>query len=117
MYLLLSHYAKPKEQQRTLYESLKWPVIIFQNLAILEVFHSLAKLVPSSAVITLAQVYSRVIVVAGVIIATPDAKLSIGLPICVAAWSISEVIRYLYYAWNLIGKAPAFITWLRYAIF
>ncbi|CAJ0626208.1 2376_t:CDS:10, partial [Entrophospora sp. SA101] len=33
------------------------------------------------------------------------------------AWSIAEIIRYLYYAFNLIGKQPDLLLWCRYTFF
>ena len=34
-----------------------------------------------------------------------------------AAWSITEVIRYSYFVMNLRGEVPGFMTWLRYNTF
>lgn len=33
------------------------------------------------------------------------------------SWSITEIIRYSYYASNLTGGVPYFLTWLRYTTF
>nr|CAG8527922.1 3285_t:CDS:2 [Entrophospora candida] len=33
------------------------------------------------------------------------------------AWSIAEIVRYLYYAFNLIGKQPDLLLWCRYTFF
>ena len=33
------------------------------------------------------------------------------------SWSITEVVRYLYYAINLWGEVPYPLTWLRYSLF
>lgn len=34
------------------------------------------------------------------------------------AWSVTEVIRYSYFVWNLQGNGvPGFVTWLRYNTF
>ena len=72
-------------------------------------------LVRSNPVITTFQVLSRVMVVCGVILATPDnyAAASPGLPIAILAWSVTEIIRYSFYFTNLIGFVPQFIIWLR----
>jgi very-long-chain (3R)-3-hydroxyacyl-CoA dehydratase len=35
----------------------------------------------------------------------------------VLAWSATEVIRYLYYAFGLVGFTPRPLTWLRYTTF
>jgi len=33
------------------------------------------------------------------------------------AWSVTEVVRYGFYAANLIGVVPGWLTWLRYSLF
>jgi very-long-chain (3R)-3-hydroxyacyl-CoA dehydratase len=35
----------------------------------------------------------------------------------VFAWSFTEVIRYTFYALNLVGLNPRFLLWLRYTTF
>jgi len=102
---------------KSLYETVKWTVIIFQNAALLEVYHAAAKLVPSSPIITIQQVSSRIIVVCAVLIPTVGGQLSPGLPLALFAWSITEIIRYSYYAFNLLNLSPQIIIWLRYTTF
>lgn len=46
-----------------------------------------------------------------------DARDSIGVPMLLVAWSITEVIRYSFYACNIINKVPSFLTWCRYTFF
>ncbi|XP_063634640.1 very-long-chain (3R)-3-hydroxyacyl-CoA dehydratase hpo-8 [Cydia splendana] len=96
---------------------IKWTVVIFQNAAILEVVHAATGLVPSGVVTTLAQVYSRVFLVCGALLATAGATRSPGLPLCVLAWSITETIRYAYYALNLVKLVPHFLLVTRYSTF
>lgn len=100
-----------------LYDHVKWTVILFQNAAVLEVVHAAVRLVPSSPFITATQVSSRVIVVCGVLIPTLAAKESIGLPLALLAWSITEIIRYSTYMLNLLNSVPFFLLWLRYSTF
>lgn len=33
------------------------------------------------------------------------------------AWSVTEVVRYSYFALSLAGALPSFLTWLRYSMF
>lgn len=101
----------------TFWYEIKWTVIIFQNAALLEVFHALIGLVPSGVFLTLMQVYSRVFVVCGILLATEAAPVSPGLPLCIVAWSITEIIRYSYYALNLIKAVPDILIYLRYTLF
>lgn len=72
-------------------------------------------LVRSNVVITIAQVFSRVMLVVGVILATPYmyAAASPGVPLALTAWSITEIIRYSYYFANLVGIMPHILVWLR----
>lgn len=56
-------------------------------------------------------------VVCGVLLATPTAIYSPGLPLALLAWSITEIIRYGYYGLNIINAVPKFVVWLRYTTF
>ncbi|KAI8429854.1 hypothetical protein MSG28_000357, partial [Choristoneura fumiferana] len=73
------------------------------------VVHAAVGLVPSGVATTLAQVYSRVFLVIGALLATASAPRSPGLPLCILAWSITESIRYAYYALNLVKLVPRFL--------
>lgn len=103
--------------QITLWDYTRLPVIIFQNAAFLEILHASFGLVKSNPVITTFQVFSRMMVVIGVVMATPTGKVSPGLPIALLAWSVTEIIRYAYYALNIINFVPHFIVFLRYTTF
>lgn len=35
----------------------------------------------------------------------------------VLAWSLTEVVRYAYYAFSLVSTPPHFLLWLRYTTF
>lgn len=77
--------------------------------------HAAVGLVPSGVATTLAQVYSRVFLVSGALLATAGAPRSPGLPLCILAWSITESIRYAYYALNLVKLVPRFLLVTRYS--
>ncbi|XP_028128663.1 very-long-chain (3R)-3-hydroxyacyl-CoA dehydratase hpo-8 [Diabrotica virgifera virgifera] len=102
---------------KSLYDTVQWTVNIFQNLAVLEVLHAAIGIVKSNPIITAVQVSSRVVVVVGVLIATQAPRESIGLTLCLLAWSITEIIRYSMYALSLVNAVPYFLTWLRYSLF
>lgn len=53
-------------------------------------------------------------VVCGVVLATPTGMISPGLPLALLAWSVTEIIRYGYYAFNLMGSVPYILIYLRY---
>ena len=78
-----------------------------------QVMHVATGMVPSNIMITVFQVASRVMLVCGVLLLTPTGPASPGLPLALIAWSITEVIRYLFYALNLIGTVPYLLTWCR----
>ncbi|XP_076684841.1 3-hydroxyacyl-CoA dehydratase 1 isoform X2 [Andrena cerasifolii] len=119
IFFIFSQHDFPTKSVANLWHSVKWPVIIFQHAAFLEVMHAAIGLVKSNPALTTFQVLSRVIVVTGVLLATPDnyAASSLGLPLALAAWSITEIIRYSYYFMNLIDYTPYLLTWLRYTLF
>ncbi|XP_033208953.1 very-long-chain (3R)-3-hydroxyacyl-CoA dehydratase hpo-8 [Belonocnema kinseyi] len=118
LYLLVSYFA-PGKREITLWETVKTAVLVFQNAAALEIVHAVTGLVPSNPIITTFQVLSRVMVVCGVLLATPPefAAASPGLPLALFAWSVTEIIRYGYYFMNLMGYVPYFLVWLRYTTF
>ncbi|KAJ6636341.1 Very-long-chain (3R)-3-hydroxyacyl-CoA dehydratase 2 [Pseudolycoriella hygida] len=116
LFLLISYYTI-RITDVTLWEYLGVPLLIFQNGAILEIIHAAIGIVRSNVLITTFQVFSRVMVVCGVLLATPTAIFSPGLPLALLAWSITEIIRYGFYVLNIIKHVPHFVTFLRYTTF
>ncbi|XP_013195322.1 very-long-chain (3R)-3-hydroxyacyl-CoA dehydratase 2 [Amyelois transitella] len=118
-YLLLSsaiHFLN-RGTLDTFWPEIKTTVIIFQNAAVLEILHAAIGLVPSGVFIVLVQVYSRVFVVCGILLSAHGSTVSPGLPLCILAWSVTEIIRYAYYTLNLIGAVPQPLLFLRYSTF
>lgn len=133
LFLLISYYTLNKSTNLTLWEYLGVPLLIFQNGAVLEVnlirtchqlnrnykllrfqiIHAAIGIVRSNVIITTFQVFSRVMVVCGVLLATPTAIYSPGLPLALLAWSITEIIRYGFYVLNIVKHVPHFVTFLR----
>lgn len=114
LYQLISFYLSSHTfGDQTLYETLKWTVIIFQNAAVLEIIHAATGIVHSNPILTAFQVMSRVIIVCGVLIITYSSRESIGLTLCILAWSITEIIRYSMYTLSLLDVVPYFVKWLR----
>ncbi|XP_053601476.1 very-long-chain (3R)-3-hydroxyacyl-CoA dehydratase 2 [Plodia interpunctella] len=101
----------------TFWPQIKNTVIIFQNAAVLEILHAAIGLVPSGVFLVLVQVYSRVFVVCGILMSVYGSTVSPGLPLCILAWSVTEIIRYGYYTLNLIGAVPQILLFLRYSTF
>lgn len=79
---------------------------------------SAAGLVRSSLLTTVIQVFSRLLLVWGVVNAYPQATSpSPFYSSMLVAWSFTEIVRYSYFVLNLRGEVPGFMTWLRYNAF
>ncbi|KAF7189134.1 putative very-long-chain (3R)-3-hydroxyacyl-CoA dehydratase, partial [Pseudocercospora fuligena] len=90
-----------------------------QTLAGLEVVHAAIGLVRAPLFTTLMQVSSRFLLVWFIAYPFPaTTSLSPAYSSMLVAWSITEVIRYSYFALNLLyGRVPSFLIWLRYNTF
>lgn len=94
-----------------------------QSLAVLEIVHSVARLVRAPVMTTAMQVASRLLVVWGIMalfggeILGVQGKLQLGDYAylgCVGAWGITEIVRYGFFAITLSGNmVPGWWTWLR----
>lgn len=92
-------------------------VVIAQSLAVLEILHAAVGWVRSSALITLVQVLSRLIVVWCIAEKYQAAAHSPFYALMVFAWSLSEVARYPFYV-NQLLHSPSFVAlWMRYSAF
>ncbi|KAF7625968.1 Very-long-chain [Meloidogyne graminicola] len=100
-----------------LYNSVELELKIFQTAAVLEIFHCIFRLVRSPVGTTTTQVFSRVTVVWLILHKVASSRLSVGLPMLLTAWSVTEVIRYSFYALNLINAVPWILIWMRYTFF
>lgn len=94
---------------------------IIQTLALVEVYNSAVGIVRSPVLTTVSQVASRLLVVYGIFQVLPNspanshwAYITLSL-----SWSITEIIRYLYYAQNISsnGQPAKILTILRYNLF
>lgn len=90
---------------------------IFQTAALLEVVHAAIRIVPSNPVMALFQISSRVLVVWGITDCVKEAQLSVGVPLLLFTWTVTEMVRYSYYVMNLLSFVPSFLTWCRYTFF
>ncbi|KAL5507525.1 hypothetical protein ACEPAH_6981 [Sanghuangporus vaninii] len=92
---------------------------LVQTLALLEVLHAGLGWVRSPVQTTAAQVASRIFLVWGVVERFESARSSPLYASMVFAWSLTEVIRYSFYAFSLISTSspPHPLLWLRYTTF
>lgn len=96
---------------------MSFSVTFFQTLQFIEVLHCVVGLVPSDPIQTAMQILSRLVVVWGILRPIEDARLSIGVPLLLTAWSVAELTRYIYYALNIYNIVPSILTWCRYTFF
>ena len=100
-----------------LYTKVELVLKVFQTAAVLEIAHAALGLVRSSPVLTGFQVFSRVFVTWAVVHVCRAAQLSPGFPMLLFAWSVTEIIRYGFYALNIAGIPAYGVTYLRYTLF
>lgn len=117
MFLMISHYQAGKATPRSLYNLVELPLQIFQTAALLEIFHAAIGLVKSNPVITGLQVFSRVFVVWPILFSVPATRSVYGFVMLLTAWTITEIIRYAFYVFNIIKMEVSILTWLRYTLF
>ncbi|KAI9306738.1 tyrosine phosphatase-like protein [Cunninghamella echinulata] len=95
-----------------------WPTLkVVQTAAIFEIVHSLIGWVRAPFVTTLMQVLSRLLLVWVVNELFPQIHTHWSYTTMITAWSIAELVRYSFYAFNLKGSVPSFISWARYNFF
>ncbi|KAI5209697.1 hypothetical protein AUEXF2481DRAFT_30461 [Aureobasidium subglaciale EXF-2481] len=96
-------------------EFAKWT----QTLALLEVVHAAVGIVRAPLLTTLMQVASRILLIWGIVHPFPNTvAYSPIYSSMLVAWSVTEVIRYSYFAINLsTGSVPGIWLWLRYNTF
>jgi len=116
LYQMVSHFVHGGDSS-SLYSSTSLTLQIFQTGAVLEILHAALGLVRSSVQVTLQQVFSRVYVTWAILYLLPPSQLSVGFPLLLFAWTVTEIIRYSMYAINFVGTPPYFLTWLRYTFF
>lgn len=105
--------------QPYVFEKTNKTTTIIQTLAVIEIFNSLVGLVRSPLFTTFTQVLSRLLLVWGIHQYLPNSPANFHwcyITLCLS-WSITEIIRYSYYASNLTGGVPYFLIWLRYTTF
>ncbi|KAG6862235.1 hypothetical protein C0995_002166 [Termitomyces sp. Mi166 len=102
----------------TTYTRVGTPTAAVQSLALMEVLHVLVGWVRSPLQTTAAQVASRLFLVWGVVEQFADIRTNPFYTSMILSWSITEVIRYSFYALNLMGhELPYVLLWLRYTTF
>jgi len=125
MYRLLPHLLLqikstqfiPARNPTSVYEELGDYIKLIQTAAILEIVHAILGLVRSSPMVTAMQTFGRLGCIWLPINYIPQSQTSPGLTIVLFAWCLVEIVRYPFYAFNLINIKVEILTWLRYSLF
>ncbi|CAG8505773.1 545_t:CDS:2 [Paraglomus occultum] len=88
-----------------------------QTGAILEVIHVVLGLVKTPLTTTVIQVTSRLYLVWGILAPFPEVRSHWALTTMTIAWSVTEIVRYLYYGLNIAKIQPTWLLWCRYTFF
>nr|CAB3251721.1 very-long-chain (3R)-3-hydroxyacyl-CoA dehydratase 2-like [Phallusia mammillata] len=113
---IVNHFYKHRTH-KGLYRQVEKQLLFFQTAAIFEIIHAATGIVRSNVMLTTMQVFSRVGIVWGVIQPVAQVHNTEGIPMLMVAWTITEIIRYLYYTFMLLGTTPYIVVWLRYSLF
>lgn len=115
----VNHKEDPLSAFKTVYSLVQLPLLVFQTAAVLEIFHAAFGIVRSPVFTTAAQVASRLLVVYGALeIGHTPSRESWFFVQMLVAWCLSELIRYSFYALNILaGRPPSALAWLRYSAF
>ncbi len=106
--------------EKVIQESFSYVEVILkiaQTAAVLEILHCIIRIVPSSPVLTGMQIFSRLFVLWMVTVKVPSTQKGPGVLMYLVCWSVTEVIRYPYYVFNIFGSVPYALIWCRYTFF
>lgn len=89
-----------------------------QTAAFMEILHSILGFVRSPISTTLPQITGRLYITWGILWSFREAQSHVLLTSLIISWSITEVIRYFFFAMKeTFGFAPYWLLWLRYSTF
>jgi very-long-chain (3R)-3-hydroxyacyl-CoA dehydratase len=92
-------------------------VAVVQTLAVMEIVHAIAGLVKTPVPTTVIQVFSRLWLVWAIAERHVQQAASPWYASMVFAWSVTECIRYPFYANALMGADSPLLLWARYTFF
>lgn len=101
----------------TTYAAVGYQTSVVQSFAVLEVLHALLGWVRSPVGTTTAQVASRLYLVWGITAQFEETRTHPLYASMVLSWSLTEVVRYSFYACSLLGVESKPLLWLRYTLF
>ena len=107
----------PAKNPTSLYVELGDHVKLVQTAAVLEIVHATIGIVRSNPMVCAVQIAGRLAVVWLPIHFIAASQTSPGMTIMLFVWCLTEMVRYSYYAFNLVDLNIGFLTWLRYTLF
>ncbi|KAL8572571.1 hypothetical protein ACOMHN_017205 [Nucella lapillus] len=116
MVKMVEHLIREKKSTK-LYAEVEFILQIFQTAAVMEIVHSAVGLVKSNPVLTGFQVFSRVFLLWGVVWSVPQVQTGQFIVFFLMAWTVTEMIRYSFYFFSLLGAVPYILKWCRYTFF
>ena len=106
-YIMVAGALAYCESPTKIYSAVELPLQVFQTLAVLEVVHALLGVVRSNVFVTAFQVASRVFLVWPILAVFAESQSSVGFPMLLAAWTITEIIRYgcVNMSWDILNSS------------
>ncbi|EMF10515.1 PTPLA-domain-containing protein [Sphaerulina musiva SO2202] len=103
----------------TIFQTLSPRTRWIQTLSLLDILHSLTRLIPAPLFSTFTQIATRVIQVWLIWYTYPEttSEASFAFPALLLAWSAADAIRYVFLTLHLWGRAPRGLVWVRYSMF
>ncbi|KAJ1982379.1 hypothetical protein H4R34_001727 [Dimargaris verticillata] len=119
LFRLIANMLANGGDYRSNYAAFGWELTLIQTTMVLDVVHVALGLVRSSVLTTAIQIMSRIIIVwiQCQLFNAPMVVESAAFTTMILAWSVTEVVRYSYYAANLLGANLSLLTWARYTFF
>ncbi|KAL2134047.1 hypothetical protein VTI74DRAFT_1158 [Chaetomium olivicolor] len=90
---------------------------VTQTCAVMEILHALTGVVPAPVFTTVMQVASRLFLMWAICWPFPQLNSSVFYSSMLVAWSLTEVMRYSYFALKQVEAVPGWLHWLRYSAF
>jgi very-long-chain (3R)-3-hydroxyacyl-CoA dehydratase len=112
------HGAAADSQAWAVYSDVAPWLSLCQAAAVMEIVHAMLGIVRTPVATNCLQVGARLIVLGGSVrLLDPSITDTHWCVQMIAAWSVADIIRYLFYTLTTLGKVPAWLTWLRYSAF
>lgn len=102
---------------RVVYETVTPSLRLCQVLSFLEVVHAATGMVRTGFASALTQWFARTHCLVAVLDSVVEVQGEPWVAVMYAAWALTEVVRYPWYAFSLMGACPSWLTWLRYTVF